>query len=241
LAVVSDARQRLVKKAKLLFPLMLTALTVRALAQSATPASVARSSATPIAFSAPARADNREPIRIHYKAPDACPGDKAFLDDVLARTPRARAAAAHELARVFHVRVVSKRGESFGEISMTRPGESTPVRLSAVGKCPNVLNTLAQFAAIGLDSSAALASAQEPELPQNPYLNWNGPIAPPLPDNPYRHWSGTVAPDLPENPYRETSAAITPDLPDNPDLNQLPAAPGLPDNPYRNRSSGAAR
>ena len=125
------------------------------------------------------------------------------------RTPRARAATADELARVFHVTVVSQRGENVGEINMTRPGESTPVRLRAVGKCQNVLNTLAQFAAISLDPAAALASAQELELPQNPYLNWNGPIAPPIPDNPYRHWSGRLAPNLPENPYRQTSAAIT--------------------------------
>ena len=222
---------------------MLTGATVQALAQSGTPPPTARTgvaSATPVSFRAAKQpADAREPIRIQYQAPAACPSASSFLDDVLARTPRARAAAAGELARVFQVNVVSRRGESFGEISVTRPSDSMPVRLSAVGKCENVLKTLAQFAAISIDPSALLASAQELELPENPYRNWDGPIAPPLPENPYRNWSGALLPALPENPYRNSSAAVSPDLPGNPYRNPRTAAPELPNNPYRTESAAA--
>ena len=225
------ARKRLAGQAILLFPLLLTGASVQALAQSAKPLPRAAPSNAGLARAA----DSREPIRIQYQAPGSCPDASAFLAAVLGRTPRARAAAPEELARIFQVTVVSRRGESFGEISVKRHSDTKPVRLSAVGKCENVLNTLAQFAAISLDPAQALGSAQELELPQNPYLNWTGPIAPPLPDNPYRNWGEAESPSLPENPYRNPSTAMSRGLPDNPYRNRQPASAELPENPYRNR------
>jgi hypothetical protein len=158
-----------------------------------------------------------------------------FLQGVLGRTPRARAAAPHELARVFQVKVVSRRGESFGEISVQRQSDTKPVRLSAVGKCENVLKTLAEFVAMSLDPAATLASVQDLDLPENPYLNWNGPIAPPLPENPYRNWGEALSPSLPENPYRNPSAAMTRELPNNPYRSERPTSTELPENPYHSR------
>ena len=213
----------------MLAPLLLTAVSLRALAQSA-PAPQTPRSAAPTA----PRGDAREAIRIRYLAPGGCPGAAAFLDDVLARTKLARAAAPHELARAFDVKVVAMRGEHFGEISVKRESDSMPVRLSAVGKCDNVLKTLAQFAALSIDPAAALASTQELELPENPYLSWTGPIEPPLPDNPYRHWDDDSL-SLPENPYRNHGTAIGPKLPANPYRDLRPAADELPPNPYEGR------
>jgi hypothetical protein len=237
---VSNARERLAGQAVLLLPLVLTGVSMQALAQSASPLSPARSgvasaSAAPLKTTLAPPADSKEPIRIQYQAPNGCPDALAFLQGVLGRTPRARAAAPHELARVFQVKVVSRRGESLGEISVQRHSDAKPVRLSAVGKCENVLNTLAQFAAISLDPAAALASAQELELPANPYRNWTGPVAPPLPENPYRNWGEAVSPSLPENPYRKPSAAMTRELPYNPYRSERPASAELPENPYRSR------
>jgi hypothetical protein len=229
--LVSGARQRLAGQAILLLPLLVAGASVEALAQSTKP--LPRSTRS-YADLAPA-ADEREPIRLQYQAPGDCPEASAFLDSVLARTPRARAAAPHELARLFQVTVVARRGESFGEIRVKRKSDAKPIRLSAVGKCENVLNTLAQFAALSLDPALALISAQELDLPQNPYLNWTGQIAPPLPDNPYRNWDAALSPSLPENPYRNPSAAMSPKLPDNPYRNQRPASADLPENPYRRR------
>jgi hypothetical protein len=232
---VSGSRQPLSGRRKLLLALLVTGVSAQALAQSAP--EVQRGAAAASAASLSARltppADAREPVRIRYQAPAACPSASAFLDDVLGRTPRARAATGNELARVFKVTVVSQHGESLGEISVKRRSDSMPVRLSAVGKCENVLKTLAQFAAISLDPEASLAPARELDLPENPYLNWAGPLAPPLPENPYRNWTEPTAPSLPENPYRDSSAAVTPNLPANPYRSDRPAAAELPENPYR--------
>jgi hypothetical protein len=232
---VSGSRRPLSGRRKLLLALLLTGVSVQALAQSApgVRTGAAAASAIPLRARLTPPADAREPIRIRYQAPAACPSASAFLDDVLGRTPRARAATGDELARVFSVTVVSRRGESVGEISVKRQSDSMPVRLSAVGKCENVLKTLAQFAAISLDPAAGLGSAQELDLPENPYLNWSGPVAPPLPENPYRNWTEPTAPSLPQNPYRNSSAAVTPSLPANPYRSERPPGAELPENPYR--------
>lgn len=84
-------------------------------------------------------------------------------------------------------------------MAVQRAGDAAPVRLSAVGKCENVLATLAQFAALSLDPDVLHAAAQERELPENPYLRWTGPVAEALPENPYLSGTAPVAPD---NPYR---------------------------------------
>jgi hypothetical protein len=208
---------------------------LHALAQSA----AARIDAVPNpAPTAPARSNNVvEPIRIEFQAPAGCSNAAGFLENVLHRTQQARAANGHEIARVFRVSVVQRRGESAGEISVQRPGEATLVRFSASGQCADVLDSLAQFAAIVVDPGVASVSTRDGELPENPYRNWKGPLAEALPENPYRNWSGDLAPSLPANPYRSPrlAAAAAPTPPGNPYRNYGPPPDDLPENPYRRR------
>jgi hypothetical protein len=208
---------------------------LHALAQStnATAGTPGTRAAPPVAV--PATSGGAEPIRVEYWAAAGCSNASGFLANVLARTPKARAATAHEMARVFRVSVTEQRGESAGEISVQRPGEATLVRFSASGTCEDVLNTLAQFAALVVDPSVASTPIQDGDLPPNPYRNWNGPLAAPLPENPYRNWAGDLAPSLPENPYRRALSAASATPSENPYRSRLLPADELPDNPYRQR------
>jgi len=205
---------------------------LHALAQSAS----ARLAPSPATQNAPLHANSDvEPIRVEFQSPSGCGEGAAFLGNVLGRTSKARGATALEMARVFRVSVTERRGESSGEISVQRPGEATLVRFSASGRCQDVLDTLAQFAALVVDPSVALASTRDSDLPENPYRNWDGPLAEKLPENPYRHWKGDLAPSVPDNPYRKPAVASSPALPENPYRNYRPPPKDLLENPYRRR------
>lgn len=98
-----------------------------------------------------------EPFTVDYQAPSACPSAAAFFDEVTARTPRARAAAGGEKARVLHVRV-DKRGETHsGRLWIEDNGATSSAREVSGGSCGEVVGALGLVAALAVDPSASVA------------------------------------------------------------------------------------
>jgi hypothetical protein len=183
-----------------------------------------------------------EPLRLEYSAPNECPRIGVFLSRLLARSPYFRPAQANELARVIHVTLVRAGNEIVGEARLLRAGASRSETVLAIGSCDIVLGKLAQFAA----TAAIPARPDRGPLPENPYLNWQGPTAEVLPQNPYLRRHASVAANpwpeerLPENPYLNWRGPVSEALPKNPYLRphtryasttSLPEEP-LPENPY---------
>src|SRR4051812_33533078 len=72
-----------------------------------------------------ASAADTEPIRVRFEAPDGCPGEAAFLDQVRARTAKARVAAAGEKARTFAVRLTQEGRSIHGRLAIEESSAQT--------------------------------------------------------------------------------------------------------------------
>lgn len=106
--------------------------------------------------------DAPEPFAVDYSAPDGCPSASAFFGEVTARTPRARAAAAGERARVLHVRV-EKRGEAHaGRLWIEEGGTTSTAREVSGGSCGEVVGALGLVAALAVDPRASVAPRPAP-------------------------------------------------------------------------------
>ncbi len=176
-----------------------------------------------------ASAADTEPIRVRFEAPDGCPGEAAFLDQVRARTAKARVAAAGEKARTFTVRLAQEGGSIRGRLAIDESAAQTEIREVTGERCAEVISALALITALAVDPQASTAPpARLPALP---------PFAP-SPGGPPTIGSGPSAPDgagipvapspparLPPNhpaPYRYAPSWA--DL----DLFPLPVIPGIP-------------
>ncbi|MBS2018334.1 MAG: hypothetical protein JST00_36030 [Deltaproteobacteria bacterium] len=116
-----------------------------------------------VAFARAAHAqDAPEPFSVDYRAPDGCPDASAFLGEVTARTPRARAAATGERARVLHVRV-EKRGDTLaGRLWIEDAGAASTAREVSGGSCGEVVGALGLVAALAVDPRASVAPRPAP-------------------------------------------------------------------------------
>ena len=125
----------------------------------------ARALAAVLLLMAPAArgSDEREPIKSRYEADAACPAESRFIEEILARTPRARLAAEGESASIFEARIL-RRGKRFvGTLKIHRPEGSSEAREISATTCDSVVSALALFAALAIDPSAS-SSAEAPSV-----------------------------------------------------------------------------
>lgn len=114
-----------------------------------------------------ARADAADevPLLVRYRAPATCPGSDAFLSEVTARTPRARAAHAGEAATSVRIAIRDVPGGNAGTLELTAPGTAPSLREVSASDCGQVVAALALMTALAIDPNAALGVVQH-EQPQ---------------------------------------------------------------------------
>ena len=173
-----------------------------------------------LASSAASAADS-EPIRVRFEAPTGCPSEAAFLDQVRARTAKARVAAAGEKARTFAVHVTQEGRSIHGRLAIEESSMQTEIREITGERCAEVVSALALITALAVDPHASTAPpARLPTAPlPGPFAPGNSgvPLLPPpsarLPPNhpaPYFHpwsWADLDVSPLPAIPW------IPPEIP----------------------------
>ncbi len=158
-----------------------------ATAPSAAAASTS-TSAPAASTSASATAAKPEPIRVAYAAPDDCPGEAAFVAQVLARTRLARRAEGTEAARAFSVTIRRQGARVVGDLTVRAATGERSARSVAAPSCPEVVGALALVAALTIDPAASTA----PLAPASPAALAPPSPAAPAPAEPAR--SGAPAP-----------------------------------------------
>jgi hypothetical protein len=119
---------------------------------------------------------------VEYDASDGCPSQAEFIEQVRARTPRARFVSESKGARIFSVSVSARAHDAAGRLSTRRSGEKGAPR-EVVGKtCAEVVSALALVAALAIDPHASTAPAvsTSPSVAPAPAV----PEAPPAPSTP---------------------------------------------------------
>jgi hypothetical protein len=106
-----------------------------------------------------------EPIRLTYNAPAACSSEGAFLQEVSARTARARRAVRNERARAFAVTVVLEESKIRGHLEITGVDGSISTREVTGDTCAEVVSALALTTALSIDPLASVAPASGTEVP----------------------------------------------------------------------------
>src|SRR5438105_3354701 len=91
---------------------------------------------------AAARADDVEPIRIAFEAPSGCSSEASFLDEVRARTAKARLAAPGEKARSFTVQVKREGRRVRGRLTLEEAGGAPAVRDVRGDRCDEIVSAL---------------------------------------------------------------------------------------------------
>jgi hypothetical protein len=136
-----------------------------------------------------ADATDAEPLGLDYAAPDGCPAAGAFFAEIVARTPRARAARYGEKSRVLHVRL--SRAAAAGDVAEPSAGADAHVGTLAIedttgtgsarsmsgGTCAEVAGALALVAALAVDPRADVA----PRPPASPSTPASAPASPSTP------------------------------------------------------------
>jgi hypothetical protein len=170
-----------------------------------------------------ARAADTEPIRVRFEAPPDCPGEAAFLDQVHARTAKARVAAAAEKARTFAVRLTLEGRSIHGRLAIEDSASQTEIREITGDRCAEVVSALALIAALAVDPQASTAPpARLPTPPRALPAIGSDPAAP----------AGISAPAAPPPrarlPPNHPAPYVRPPLWDDLDASPLPAIPWIP-------------
>jgi len=115
-----------------------------------------------------ARADEpHEPVVLVYRAPAACPGERAFLEEVRQRTVRLREPHAGEPFRQFTVEIsTAKRARGRLRIRDADGGESQ--RAVEGENCAEVASALALMVAIAVDPTVSMRPLAPPPAPPAP-------------------------------------------------------------------------
>ncbi len=116
------------------------------------------------AADSPASADDRVAFRVESPAHIGCPGAAELEASVLARTKKARKAAASEDARVYHVEFQDEGGGLTGRLTVERDGQRSGVRTLRGSSCDDVGTALALTVALSIDPAARQA-VEPPTLP----------------------------------------------------------------------------
>jgi hypothetical protein len=113
-----------------------------------------------------ARADDTIPLRLRYDVPQTCPNAEAFLAEIAARTPLARAAGANEPATALRVVIENVSGGNAGTLELVGPDATTSVRKVSAADCAQVIAALALMTALAIDPNASIAPAPAPAVPR---------------------------------------------------------------------------
>jgi hypothetical protein len=113
-------------------------------------------------------AADTEPIRVRFEAPPDCPGEAAFLDQVRARTAKARVAAAGEKARTFAVRLTQEGRSIHGRLAIEESAAQTEIREITGERCAEVVSALALITALAVDPQASTAPPARLPTPPPP-------------------------------------------------------------------------
>src|SRR3954452_323773 len=110
-----------------------------------------------------ARAEAEEElIHLEYTAIDACPGRSAFVEEVQARTARARFVDSSSGVRIFVV-AVEPEGEGAKGRLTSRRGDVVGAPRQVTGKtCADVVSALALIAALAIDPQASTSPRPAP-------------------------------------------------------------------------------
>ena len=127
-------------------------------------------------LAAPARADV-EPIRLTYRAYPGCPSESRFVEDVTARTGRARPATPAETARTFVVTVTRETGTVHGLLSIASLDGAVSRREVTGDTCTEVVAALALITALAIDPLATTAP-EGPLEAQAPSIDEAAALAP---------------------------------------------------------------
>jgi hypothetical protein len=179
-----------------------------------------------------ASAADTEPIRVRFEAPSDCPGEAAFLDQVRARTAKARVAAASEKARTFAVRLAHEGRSIHGRLAIEESASQTEIREITGERCAEVVSALALITALAVDPQASTAPpARLPTAPPAPAL-------PPFGSDPAAPGGAGASPPPPPPPPPQPPRARLP--PNHPapyvrppswvdlDASALPVIPAIP-------------
>jgi hypothetical protein len=137
-------------------------------------------------LAAPGRAQPAptEPIEIAYQGPTDCPPEAFFRAQLLARTPRVRAARSGEPARRVAVTVDTSAGRTLGRLVIRELDGQESAREVGGDACAEVVSALALIAAISVDPNAVttpLVAAAVPPPPAAPPPEVTPPLPPPPP------------------------------------------------------------
>jgi hypothetical protein len=134
-------------------------------------------------------ADQAEPVRFTYVAPQACPDAEAFVKEVHARTTRFKVVRFGDGLRSFEV-VIAQSGNNFrGSVRVLDGGGASSLRTVDGTDCEDVGRTLALVTALSIDPKAlsAPADTSPPTVPAPPTpapVASVAPVAPPSPPDP---------------------------------------------------------
>ena len=164
-----------------------------------------------------------EPIRVRFEAPEGCPDEAAFLDQVRARTAKARVAAAGEKARTFSVRLTQEGRSIRGRLAIEESADPTGLREVTGERCAEVVSALALITALAVDPQALTAApARLPAPPPAP------PAPPPGSDvaAPGGPSASAVAPPRSRLPPNHPAPYLPPRSWADLDVAPLPVIPG---------------
>lgn len=106
------------------------------------------------------RADDPVPVQLEYEGPAVCPDAAAFTREVLARAPRARAAAPAERTRTLLARVKPGGGHGYDGVLVVRDvGGAMTERAVHAPTCDELVTALAVIAAMVIDPMTAKTGA----------------------------------------------------------------------------------
>jgi hypothetical protein len=129
--------------------------------------------------------EEAEPIRIAFSAPAGCPDVTAFIDQVTARTPKARLAAEGERARTFKIVVTQEGRRARGSLAIEAPPERPSTREVTGEQCAEVISALSLITALAVDPRASTAPTESlvraSALPSAPASARTAQPGPPLP------------------------------------------------------------
>src|SRR5882672_7665894 len=105
-------------------------------------------------ISVSARADDHVALVLEYAAPPACPGADRFLDEIAARTSRARPAQPGERATTLTVVIKEVAGGDKGTLQLQSADGATSARQVSAADCEQVVSALALMTALAIDPNA---------------------------------------------------------------------------------------
>ncbi len=94
-------------------------------------------------------------VRVDFAAPSACPTERVFVDQLVARAPRARIADDGEAVRTLVVRVLVRGGSFVGRMTVRDRDGTETERDVAADACSELVSALALIAAVAVDPTVA--------------------------------------------------------------------------------------